>query len=244
MLGALEIGRRLGRAAPIEEQASTVAAPILALVGLLLAFSFSMAGDRQATRRAAILQEVNSIETFWLRTSLVPEPTRSEMRDRVRRYVDLHFEHLQAGIEEARTQKTEEEAARLQQELWALLIDDARREPEASRQTLVIPALNSMLNDTVRVIAARENRLPDAIYLYLFLLVVSAGVVVGYRPRNERTSWLLWTIFTVVVSGVLLILLDLDRPRRGLLQTDTKLPAPAREPARLSALSLHPRITA
>lgn len=221
VLGALEIGHRLVRRAPVEEgQASTVAAPVLAIVGLLLAFSFSMASDRYGQRRAAAVQEANSIGTFWLRTDLVPEPARSAMRSRVRRYVDLHFEHRASGIEEAKTGELEAEAGRLQLELWTLLIDDFRRDPEASRQRLIVPALNAMIDDSASVLAAKENRLPDAIFAYLFLLVVIAGVVVGYRPRIEKRNLVLWAMFTIVVSGVVLILLDMDRPRRGLIQTD------------------------
>jgi hypothetical protein len=70
VLGALEIGHRLGGVKPITaQQVSTISAPILAMVGFLLAFSFSMAGDRLAARRGAAVQEANAIGTFWLRTS-------------------------------------------------------------------------------------------------------------------------------------------------------------------------------
>src|SRR5688572_12141763 len=81
VLGGLEAGFRLGKIKPIaEQQVSTVSVPLLGLVALLLAFSFSMAGDRFALRRATIVEEANSIGTFYLRTSLLPEPTQSEMR--------------------------------------------------------------------------------------------------------------------------------------------------------------------
>ncbi len=224
LLAALELGHWLSRRAPIgADQASTLAGAILATVGLLLAFSFSMAGDRHALRRAAAVQEVNAIGTFWLRTSLLPEPIRSETRSRLRRYVDLHLEHRLARIDENRTRVIEAEAERLQREIWALLIEDARREPEASRLRLLMPALNTMIDDTGSALAARENRLPDAIFLYLFLLVVMAGVVGGYCSSGEKRNWVLWVIFTMVVSGVLLTLVDMDRPRRGLIQTDAAL---------------------
>src|SRR5688572_24245739 len=148
LLGGLELGRRLARIAPVaENQATTIASAVLALVGLLLAFSFSMASDRLALRRAAAVQEANSIGTFWLRTSLLPEPTRSAMQSRLRHYVDLHLEHRQAGFQPRRTGELEAETDRLQRELWALLIEDARREPEAQRLRLLMPALNAMIDD-------------------------------------------------------------------------------------------------
>jgi hypothetical protein len=224
VLIALELGHQLGLRAPVlEGQAATIAGSILALVGLLFAFSFSMAGERYAARRAAAVQEVNSIGTFWLRTSLVAEPTRSEMRSRVRRYVDLHFEHRAAGLETAKTKAVESDADRLQRELWALLIREAHGTLEPERLRLITPALNAMFDDTASLVAAGENQLPDAIIGYLLALVIVSGVVVGYRPSTEQRNLVLWILFTIIVSGVMAVLLDLDRPRHGLIQPDTAL---------------------
>lgn len=224
VLAALEVGHRLGRRAPVlEGQAATIAGSILALVGLLLAFTFSMAGERYAERRAASVQEVNSIGTLWLRTSLFDEPARSEMRSRVRRYVDLHFEHRAAGADTAKLKAAEAEAEQLQSELWAILIREARGGLAPERLRLVTPALNAVIDDTGSLIAAGENRLPDAIIGYLVTLVLVAGVVVGYRPSGEQRNLVLWILFTIIVSGVLSVLLDLDRPRHGLIQPQTAI---------------------
>jgi hypothetical protein len=221
VLAMLEVGYKLGRVAPVEKsQSSLISTPVLAIVGLLLAFSFSMAGERMALRRAAVVQEGNAIGTFWLRTDLVPEPTRSEMRRRVRRYLDLHIEHWSGGVNEAATKAAEREAARLQDELWALAMADAGRAPEAQRQRFVISALNDMLDAESAALSAKANHLPDAIFAYLFLLVLAASVVVGYRPRAEPRSVVLWCTFALVISGVLLVLLDMDRARLGNIQND------------------------
>jgi hypothetical protein len=221
LLAALELGRRLSRAFPVtEQQASAATAPILGLVALLLAFAFSMANERHAMRRAAAVQEANSIGTFWLRTSLLPEPTRSEVRVRVQRYVDLHVEHRLAGNDVGRTANLEAEGERLQRELWVLLSEDAAREPESRRVLLTVPALNAMIDDGATVIAAWENRVPGAIVVYLYLLAVVAGAMFGYRPMHERRNWISWCALTVVLAGVLTTLIDLDRPRGGLVQTE------------------------
>ena len=220
---ALELGYRLSRAVPIEEkQVANVAAALLALVGLLLAFSYGMAGDRHAKRRATTVQETNSIGTFWLRTSLLPEPTRSEMRLRVRRYVDLHIEHRQAVVDEKRLEEVEANMWRLQKELWALLQADAERAPEAARLRLLVPALNAMIDDTASALAAKESRLPDSLLGFLFLLISIAGVVIGYRPLAEKRNLVFWALFVITMGAVMLTLLDMDRPRRGLITSDPR----------------------
>lgn len=222
VLAALEAGHRLGRVTPIaQEQASNFTAPVLAIVGLLLAFSFAMAADRHALRRAALVEEANAIGTFYLRTSLLSEPIRSEMQARVRRYVDLHFEHRSAKIDAARALQIEAEAERIQSELWGLLMREAQTGAAPHVLLLVTPALNAMIDDTATALAARENRLPDAIVVYLLFLIVVAGLTIGYRPREERRNLVLWGILVVVLGGILMLLLDIDRPRRGFIQTNS-----------------------
>lgn len=178
-----------------------------------------MANERLGSRRAAVVQDANFIGTFWLRTSLLPEPARSEAQARLRRYLDLHFEHREAIIDEDRTESIEAEAARLQKELWDLVLEDARSAPEARRQFLLMPALSTMLDDTASVLAATENRLPDAVFS-IFSFCPQRGAAIAYWPPGEKRNLLLWGAFTAVVSGVLIILIDIDRPRRGLIETD------------------------
>jgi hypothetical protein len=221
VLAALELGHQFGRRVPVgEAQFSRVAGPILALVGLVLAFSHSMATDRMTARRVAAVQEVNAIGTFWLRTELLPAPTRDAMRSRLRHYVDLHFEHRSAGIDQARLTVLEGEIERVQQEFWELLMAEARRGAEAHVLLLVTPALNSMIDDGAVALAAKENRLPDAVLGFLFGLVAIAAFTAGYGPHSGRRNWVLWGALTLVLGGVLGMLLDIDRPRRGLIVTD------------------------
>jgi hypothetical protein len=92
--------------------------------------------------------------------------------------------------------------------------------PEASRLRLVAPALNDMIDGAANALAARANRLPDALLVFVILLVLVAGIVLGYRPRDEARILVTWGLFVVVVGGVMLVLLAMDRPRRGLITTD------------------------
>src|SRR5262245_2693382 len=79
---ASELGFRIGRATAASMDADskslvvTIASAILAIVGLLLAFSFSMAAGRFESRREVMIEEVNAIGTAYLRATLLPEPER------------------------------------------------------------------------------------------------------------------------------------------------------------------------
>ena len=78
MLACLEIGYRIGRQGAAEHPElahkgiGAVEAAVFALLGLLLAFSFSGATSRLDARRQLIVQEANAIGTSYLRLDLLP----------------------------------------------------------------------------------------------------------------------------------------------------------------------------
>src|SRR5499426_4920010 len=94
MLLFLEIGRRIairrmkedtGNAA---EGVGAVDGAVFALLGLLLAFTFSGASARFDHRRDLIVEETNAIGTAWLRLDLLPAQEQPALREGFRRYLD------------------------------------------------------------------------------------------------------------------------------------------------------------
>ena len=77
MLVLLEIGRRLGlRRLALDSEAvragfGVVEGAIFALMGLLIAFTFSEAASRFDTRRQLVVEEANAIGTAYLRLDLL-----------------------------------------------------------------------------------------------------------------------------------------------------------------------------
>jgi ABC-type antimicrobial peptide transport system permease subunit len=59
---------------------STLLSSLLALFGLLLAFTFGMSGSRFDDRRKSIVDEVNCIGTAILRTDLYPDSLKKELK--------------------------------------------------------------------------------------------------------------------------------------------------------------------
>jgi hypothetical protein len=97
LVACLEIGRRVGvrRAARDGEAAragaGVVEGAVFALLGLLVAFTFSGAAARFDQRRALIVEEANAIGTAYLRLDLLPAAAREELRESFRRYVDARL---------------------------------------------------------------------------------------------------------------------------------------------------------
>ena len=80
-------GRKVRKEGEQDTQVYTILAAILGLLGLLLAFTFSMAAARYDVRRNLVVQESNAIGTAYLRTQMLPEPHRTQISDLLRVYV-------------------------------------------------------------------------------------------------------------------------------------------------------------
>jgi acyl-CoA synthetase (AMP-forming)/AMP-acid ligase II len=97
MLAMQEIGRRLGvRARTMAGDAAVagtgvVEGAVFALLGLLIAFTFSGAASRFDERRKLIVEEANAIGTAYLRIDLLPVAAQADMRDSFRRYLDTRL---------------------------------------------------------------------------------------------------------------------------------------------------------
>src|SRR3954469_570465 len=83
LLTACEAGFRAGarwRATDESYQGSILSAT-LALLALLVGFTFALALGRYDSRRNLVLEEANAIGTAYLRTQVAPEPFRSRLAD-------------------------------------------------------------------------------------------------------------------------------------------------------------------
>lgn len=65
---------------------------VFALLGLLIAFTFSGAATRFDTRRQLIIEETSDIGTAYLRLDLLPVEAQPGLREKFREYVDARLE--------------------------------------------------------------------------------------------------------------------------------------------------------
>ena len=94
----LETGRRLGIARRRRESDSdrsnlgTIETALFAVVGLLMALTFTGATSRFNEKRMLIAQEVNAVQTAYLRLELSPREQKLALQDLFRQYLDSRLE--------------------------------------------------------------------------------------------------------------------------------------------------------
>lgn len=223
VVGACVLGAAAGRylrrhTDVLREPIGVLQAALLGLVGLILAFGLSLAVGRYEARRSAVVAEANAIGTTYLRAQLIAEPARSESLDLLRRYTDLSLRMSREVPDSASLKRTTAEQSVLQRRLWRLAGDAISAAPTASAPRLYVETLNEMIDqETVRV-SALNNRVPGAV---LGLEVIGAAVVVGllalYLAVLGR-GLLAAVVAAALVTLLLLVTFDLDRPTRGLIR--------------------------
>ena len=219
---AYEVGFRVGRwwqrRTPDEKEGPTgmLVGSILALLAFLIAVTMGMASDRFDQRRALVLAEANSIGTTYLRAGYLPEPTSSETRELLRAYVPMRVnvaDREQLAGNFARS-------AELLDQMWSKAEALARTTDRGDLVAIYIESLNETIDlHETRVTAIVYARVPETL---LFLLIggaiLSLGMVGYSAGLTGKRSAVTAIALIVVLGAVLTVIVDLDRPRDGLLQ--------------------------
>lgn len=223
----LRMGWLLGRAQLRTEGEDSVAGlgaiegSVYALMGLLIAFTFTGAAQRFENRRDLIVVEVNAIGTAWLRLDILDAEAREDMRALFKQYLDARIAtYLNVGDPEQVASRLAR-SAELQTAIWARLIAAARQDPTVRTASMVLPPVNQMFDiANTRLLATRQHP-PIAIYLMLAFLVLVSALLAGFAmAKSSRQSWLHILGFAAVVSIAAYLILDLEFPRLGLLRVD------------------------
>src|ERR1044071_7627676 len=193
IVAALAAGRWVGKRTLARHGLTTLSnvgsleTAVFALLGLIIAFTFSGALTRFDTRRAQIVDEANAIGTAYLRTQLVPASVQPKLRETFRSYVDSRIETYRRlpDLVAAKAELARTEA--LQGEVWSQAVA-AVRMPGAPpmAELLVLPAFNEVFNFITIRTSATLMHPPVIIYAMLIGLALASAFLAGYQTSAEK----------------------------------------------------------
>lgn len=220
MLLAMEFGWRLGqrrvRRDPdgAEKGTAELDSLVFALFGLLLAFTFSGAVQRFQDRRELINDEANAIGTAYLRISLLPSASQPLLRETFRHYVEVRLRApklmLEGGVDET---------SNVQTEIWNQAIAALQQHQGPPIVDAVLDPINEMIDITgTRWLAARTHP-PIPIFLLLIGMALACSFLVGHGMGVAQRRYLMHALaFSISISAVIYLLLDVEFPRAGVIQ--------------------------
>lgn len=227
LLVFLELGRRWGARQLLSdpeiacEGLGAVEGTVFALMGLLIAFTFSGAAARFDHRRELIVQEANAIGTAWLRLDVLPAETQPALRELLRHYVDSRLAAYRLLPDLSAAKVSLDRSLELQSQIWTQSVAAARSSPTPAATTVLLPALNEMIDIVTTRTAATMMHPPLAIYAMLFVLALLSALFAGSAMAGGKRRSALHVIgFAVVMAASTYLIIDLKYPRFGLVRVD------------------------
>jgi len=231
LLAASEFGFRQGfRASRSVEQDTkvwiiTIAASILGVLGLLLAFTINMAVSRYDSRRLLVLDEANALGTAFWRVQLVPPPEGQEMANLLREYTAARIQfskpkRIQFGSrDDPRLVEARERSGELQKEIWSRAAAFAQKDPRSVTAGLLLQSLNLAFDIEESRWIAFHTHVPASVIWADAVVALLACVLVGYSlglAGRRNFTYLLMLVLCLTV--VMIVIVDLDDPQRGFIR--------------------------
>lgn len=205
--------------ADLSESMKLSMSSVFALLGLLIAFTFSNAYSRLLLRRQLIVNETNAIGTAYYRLDLVSAPEQSALRGQFRSYLDLRTRFYSDVRTAEDFEKNLKELQALQKVIWAGALAGTSGPSGETPRRLLLPALNTMFDVTTDRAVAFQAHMPTVILFMLLVLPLVCAFMLGHNSYQWR-HFFYAAAFSFVICFVLYVIIDIDHPRRGLVRLD------------------------
>lgn len=192
---------------------------MLALLGLILAFTYAFSLSRADHRKEAIVHEANAIGTAFLKADLAAEPGRSELRSRLLEYARTRLVTAEMVATPEALQATLARSLVAQSHLWPATKQVLQGDVPGPIKSSIIQAVTGVLAAHNKRLAAVHDRLPDAILVLLTFVAMVSVAVAGYQAglTGSMNHWRRGA-FVLILAALILIIIDFDRSYEGAIQ--------------------------
>jgi hypothetical protein len=188
----------------------------LTLLGLIIGFSFSIAGARYDQRKNLEMAEANAIGTEFVRADLLPSGDAFKLKHLLQKYLDqrilFYDERLDANLS-----RIESATSQLHHEMWQAVRSVADVSPTAV-VALAVSGMNDVLNSEGYTQGAWWYRIPEGAWGLMAVISIVSCALMGYGARAARQSLLL--LVPLALSIAFFFIADIDSPRHGVIQTE------------------------
>ena len=203
-------------------QDDTTISAILALLGLLLAFSFGNSLSHSQEVKTSITNEAAALGTAFLRTDYLQEPHRTELREAIYAYAKTRILHSEHAINSVATaQKFLQKSLEAQAKLWPLTLEATQDPMPPATKSLVVTAMNDALDAHLYRVQQLANPLSDINKLMMLSAAIVAIFLLGNRAgmKGRHLTWRIH-VFSFFLFFVMITILDTQRGNEGIIRVD------------------------
>ncbi|NJB84971.1 uncharacterized protein YqgC (DUF456 family) [Lewinella marina] len=204
----------------VKSQTSAIQGGIIGMLALILGFTFNMSIQRYDTRAGAEVEEANAIGTAELRAALLPEPYHGQAAAAIDEYIELRLESSHMDLTRVEERKAlNDRTSQLQQRIWDIGVAAADASPSPVRSGYFLTSVNDMIDAQGRRLDVLNRHVPPAIFYLLFVFFIATGGLIGYSTGlGQRRSRVPALVLNLLICLLVFIIIDLDRPRRGIIE--------------------------
>ena len=185
----------------------------------MLGFTMAMALTRFDLRKQLVLKEAQAIGSAHLLTQLLPAEESTEIGSLLRSYASVRVRpedrhHIYEQIAAAR-----QESARLQDAFWARAVAYGRKDPSPVRAGMLLQSLKEVIELDGARWTAFQDQVPTGVIYVIAVVGLLAVMMVGYTfgLSGVRQPFSV-CMLSLAITMFLGIIVDLDRPREGLIR--------------------------
>jgi hypothetical protein len=194
---------------------------VFALLGLLIAFTFSGAYDRFEGRKVQTIEEANAIETAYLRLGLLPAASQPELQSSFREYMHSRLTIYKDLPYLRKAKKEWEHTQEIKTKLWnqALIASQSTKSDAASE--VLLPAINAMFDMANSRYEGTKIHSPGIIFFLLIGIASLSSFLAGFgTAKHEMKKSVYILIYVLITSFTIYIILDMEFPRMGFIRVD------------------------
>jgi MFS family permease len=228
LIGAILAGQLLGRRAKHRyddkrrDHTLAISGSLLGITGLVLGFALSESLARFDALSRHVSEEANAIGTAALRLDLLDQEPQAALRRDFGEYVRCRIADSMLSLDQADARQANHAATmQLQTRIWAQAVAALRSSDRPQAVALLVNSLNETFDARDARDCELRRHVPGLVMALLVLTAITSALMLGYGAgiSQHRVSVLAYVLHAVVVV-LILVIVDLDRPRRGLIRVD------------------------
>jgi hypothetical protein len=213
---------RIGLRRPREKRGDigSIETAVAGFVGLLLAFSYSMAQGRFDERQRIITAEADAVGAAFLKCSVLDSPDREACQADLTKYAALRVEFGDLARDPVRHPEIVRESEEVQGHVLAIASGAVQKAPTPPH-SLLLGSLTDVVDRHVDRVAINREIVPPVVTVLILLVCLAWTCFLGYvsGTRNNRHP-VAYVLLSLVVSMVVFVMLEFDRPHRGVITVE------------------------
>lgn len=193
------------------------------MLSLLIGFTFSVSLNRYDTRRDLVVEEAAALTMMWERIRLEPPEFRDRMQPLAQRYTEARLAYFQYGVIVDRQRAADVAAEVEMNKLWAITNELVAIDTRPMVTRALLDSMSRVDDAAWRRESAAREHIPVLVIDLLILFSLITAAIIGYSTGlNSKVNRPINIAFFTLLTLAILMVLDLDRPRSGLVRVSQK----------------------